>query len=114
MLELTSRQAEIYTFIKERIAEGMPPTIREIGEHCGISSPNGVRCHLQAIQKKGFITMQPFKERTIQLTAALPCLNGGMEDFSDLFAEGNVVSPLLGAYDVRDSRDKLVATVWRI
>ena len=32
-----------------------PPSIRQIGTALGISSTNGVRLHLQALQKKGYI-----------------------------------------------------------
>ena len=34
---------------------GVPPSIRQIGEALGISSTNGVRAHLQALEKKGYI-----------------------------------------------------------
>ncbi|MEZ6140108.1 MAG: transcriptional repressor LexA [Zavarzinella sp.] len=53
---LTKRQAEIYSFILEKIAEfGYPPSIREIGDAFEIVSPNGVVCHLKALEKKGYI-----------------------------------------------------------
>jgi repressor LexA len=34
---------------------GIPPSIRQIGVALGISSTNGVRTHLQALEKKGYI-----------------------------------------------------------
>ena len=43
------------------------PTIREIGTHFGIKSPNGVMCHLLALRKKGHIVWQPGKFRTIRI-----------------------------------------------
>ena len=53
---LTTRQKEIYHFIRKHIEmKGFPPAIRDICEEFGISSPNGVMCHLKALQKKGFI-----------------------------------------------------------
>src|SRR5438132_8921874 len=36
-------------------AKGSPPAIRDICEEFGISSPNGVMCHLKALEKKGYI-----------------------------------------------------------
>jgi repressor LexA len=67
--KLTKRQSEIYEFIRDRIEQrGYGPTVREIGSHFGIRSPNGVFCHLQAIEKKGRITRNKYKSRTIQLT----------------------------------------------
>src|SRR5262249_25586385 len=51
---LTERQREIYDFICTKIDEaGYPPTIRDIGSQFEIKSPNGVMCHLKALEKKG-------------------------------------------------------------
>ena len=67
---LTDRQREVYQFIREKIRHrGYGPTVREIGENFGISSPNGVMCHLKALEKKGLITREPNMSRAIQLTA---------------------------------------------
>ncbi|WP_020473514.1 transcriptional repressor LexA [Zavarzinella formosa] len=53
---ITPRQNEILFFIRDKIVErGYPPSIREIGEAFDIVSPNGVMCHLKALEKKGFI-----------------------------------------------------------
>lgn len=52
--KLTTRQSEIYEFLKEHISSrGYVPSIREIGNHFGIKSPNGVVCHLNALERKG-------------------------------------------------------------
>ncbi len=54
--EMTSRQRQVYDFIAERIeSQGYPPTIREIGDHMGIRSTNGVADHLKALMRKGFL-----------------------------------------------------------
>jgi len=67
---LTSRQAEIYKFIREKIqSRGFGPTIREIAVRFGIHSPNGVVCHLKALQRKGLIKRHPNQSRAIQLLA---------------------------------------------
>ncbi|BBJ27784.1 SOS-response repressor and protease LexA [Athalassotoga saccharophila] len=34
---------------------GYPPTIREISDHFGFSSPSGALAHVEAIEKKGYI-----------------------------------------------------------
>jgi len=53
---ITKRQHEILDFIRDKIENrGFPPSIREIGEAFEIASPNGVMCHLKALEKKGFI-----------------------------------------------------------
>jgi repressor LexA len=65
---LTPRQREIYNFIRSKIqGRGYGPTVREIGLHFLIKSPNGVMCHLKALQKKGLIHREPNMSRAIQL-----------------------------------------------
>ncbi len=66
--QLTERQREVYDFIREKIkGRGYGPTVREIGEQFGISSPNGVMCHLKALEKKGLIIREPNMSRAILL-----------------------------------------------
>jgi repressor LexA len=67
---LTERQQAVYVFIREKIrGRGYGPTVREIGSQFGIHSPNGVVCHLKALEKKGLITREPNMSRAIQLAA---------------------------------------------
>jgi repressor LexA len=69
MDHLTTRQKEVYEFIREKIRNrGYGPTVREIGSHFNISSPNGVMCHLKALEKKGLIVREPNMSRAIMLT----------------------------------------------
>jgi repressor LexA len=66
--QLTDRQRHVYEFIRDKIRNrGYGPTVREIGERFDISSPNGVMCHLKALEKKGLITREPNMSRAIQL-----------------------------------------------
>ncbi|MEI6324666.1 MAG: hypothetical protein WCO91_04390, partial [Gemmataceae bacterium] len=49
---LTERQVTILEFIREKIdTRGYGPTVREIGKAFNIKSPNGVMCHLKALEK---------------------------------------------------------------
>lgn len=58
MTTLTPRQSEILAFIRQHIAQqGVPPTLREIGAHFGIRSPNGVMSHITRLRAKGHLTM---------------------------------------------------------
>lgn len=76
--QLTRRQKDVFLFIREKIENrGYGPTVREIGEEFEISSPNGVMCHLKALEKKGLITREPNMSRAIQLTEAA-CEDRGM------------------------------------
>lgn len=70
---LTTRQREVYDFIREKIhSRGYGPTVREIGGQFEISSPNGVMCHLKALEKKGLISREPNMSRAIQLSTESP------------------------------------------
>ena len=65
---LTKRQREIYEFLRDKIVNrGYGPTVREIGLHFDIRSPNGVMCHLKALERKGLISREQNMSRAIQL-----------------------------------------------
>jgi len=64
--KLTDRQEDILAFIKQFTLEsGYPPTLREIGKHFQISSTFGVKRHLDALVKKGFINIESNASRGI-------------------------------------------------
>jgi len=64
---LTDRQQQILDFISASITErGYPPTLREIGEHFGIRSTNGVNDHLKALEKKGVLRREDLKSRAMR------------------------------------------------
>ncbi len=70
--KLTSRQRSILNYIESRIMrQGHAPTIREIGKKFGITSTNGVRTHLMALIKKGYIKKQEYISRGLELTRDL-------------------------------------------
>lgn len=53
MSDLTKRQQEVLDYIALTIRERQcPPSVREIGKHFGIRSPNAVLWHLRALEKK--------------------------------------------------------------
>lgn len=67
--KLTKRQQTVFNFIRKKIEQdGYGPTIREIAKKMGFASPNGVICHLTALEKKGLITRANNKSRSISLT----------------------------------------------
>jgi repressor LexA len=68
MQGLTKRQEQTLTFIRHSIEErGYPPTLREIGEHMGIKSTNGVNDHLRALERKGYLRREDMKSRALKL-----------------------------------------------
>jgi repressor LexA len=63
---LTARQAQVLEFI--RANSGLyGPTVREIALAFSIRSPNGVVCHLKALEKKGLIKRTPYSSRGIEV-----------------------------------------------
>ena len=78
MQKLTDRQKAVLEFIVESIHDrGYPPTLREIGNHLGIKSTNGVNDHLRALERKGYLTREDMKSRTLRPTSKVATLNGG-------------------------------------
>ena len=67
MKQITDRQKQILTFISDyQESNSYPPTVREIGEHFGVSI-RAVQDHITALQKKGFITQTQKKSRSIKV-----------------------------------------------
>lgn len=66
--KLTDRQKEILDFIQKFIVEnGFPPTLREIASNFGMASTFGVKRHLDALKKKGYLKIESFASRAITL-----------------------------------------------
>ena len=64
---LTARQREALDYITYCLDErGYPPTLREIGEHMGIRSTNGVNDHLKALERKGYLVREELKSRALR------------------------------------------------
>lgn len=77
MSKLTDRQKAVLEFICESIQDrGYPPTLREIGLKLGIRSTNGVNDHLRALERKGFLTREDMKSRTLRPTESTARLFG--------------------------------------
>jgi repressor LexA len=57
MEPLTDRQRRVLQFVVDRCREGRAPTYREIGQALRIASTQGVRRHLEALEKKGYLSM---------------------------------------------------------
>lgn len=63
---LTPRQAAVWTFIRDYLAaNGRPPAVRDIAEHFGIRSPNGAEAHIRAMLRKGVLSREPGRVRTL-------------------------------------------------
>ncbi len=87
---LTDRQQEILDFIQEfASANGYPPTYREIGKHFNIASTFGVKRHIDALVKKGYLTNPSKSSRTI---AVIDDTINKLKQFPD----NMIVLPLVG------------------
>ncbi len=78
--KLTKKQTEVLQFIKKYVVKyGYAPTVREICNGLGLSSPATVHSHLAQLQKKGMITKGKGKFRTLEVLCENEFLNKKIE-----------------------------------
>lgn len=71
MQELTSRQQEVLDFVcRFRDEHGCPPSLREISEQIGTKGTATAKLHLEALERKGFISRRREGSRGIALKHA--------------------------------------------
>ena len=88
---MTLRQEEILKFIYDFIdSNGFPPSYREIGSHFNISSTFGVKRHLDALTKKGYINIDSKTNRSISLTEI------SLSKFNSNKENNSIEIPILG------------------
>ena len=68
---LTAKQEKVLKFIRERVGDSLPPTIREIAGEMGFASTGTVRDYLEALCKKGFLKRESNKSRGIALIGSI-------------------------------------------
>jgi repressor LexA len=65
---ISTRQQEILDYIRDTVADrGYPPSVREIGEAVGLSSPSTVHSHLSTLEATGHLRRDPTKPRAIEV-----------------------------------------------
>lgn len=65
---LTKRQLQVLDCISSTMRErGYPPSVREIGDAVGLTSPSSVHAHLSTLQRLGYLRRDPTKPRAIQV-----------------------------------------------
>lgn len=91
--KITKRQQAVLNDIEQHIREkGYGPTVREVCQDLGLSSPSTVHVHLKALEEKGYIRRDPLKSRSISLTYQVDD-----PDFPAVDYKADVVSvPLVG------------------
>jgi repressor LexA len=65
---ISARQRTILEVIDKQIRErGFPPSVREIGEAVGLTSPSSVHTHLNTLERLGYLRRDPSKPRAIEV-----------------------------------------------
>lgn len=96
--QLTERQQAILTFIEQYISStGYPPTLREIGKKFGISSTFGVKRHLDALVKKGYLNIESNQSRALSI---IDPLVSKVEKLSEKIFEIPVVGRVAAGYPI--------------
>jgi repressor LexA len=81
MTGLTRAQQRVLDFIEEEIRAGRSaPTRREIARRFGFRSHRAAACHLDALNRKGFIDSEPGKARSLRVTSPLAKLRSRIAD----------------------------------
>lgn len=66
---LTPQRRRVLTAVREfRSANGYPPTVREIGAACGLSSSSTVAAHIDWLIRAGLLAGEPKRCRTLRVT----------------------------------------------
>ena len=65
---ITTRQRQILDVIERSMRDrGYPPSVREIGESIGLTSPSTVHSHLRTLTRLGYLRRDPDKPRAIEV-----------------------------------------------
>ncbi len=104
--ELTDRQRQILDLIRSTVAQrGYPPSVREIGDAVGLSSPSTVHSHLSSLAEAGFIRRDPTKPRAIEVVddddGAIPISRAAVRDVP-LVGHIAAGSPILAEEDIEE------------
>lgn len=122
--DLNARQKKILDYIRECINERhLPPSVREIGEAVGLSSPSSVHVHLGKLEEKGYIIRHGSKSRSMSITekgdegqsnaSANSQASAFDKDFSTLPLVGRVAagSPILAEQNIEEEIKLPIALV---
>ena len=72
MTDMTDRQKQVLDFVTAYLAAHQrPPSAWDIANALGLSQTGGVRKHLQALEKKGHLTLAPGTARGIRMSRPL-------------------------------------------
>lgn len=103
--DISDRQRQILELILDTVdRRGYPPSVREIGEAVGLSSPSTVHSHLSALVEHGYIRRDPTKPRAIEVlndSQAGPMQRAAVRDVP-LVGHIAAGSPILAEEDIEE------------
>jgi repressor LexA len=93
---LTVRQRRVLEVIRSAIeSRGYPPSMREIGELAGLSSPSSVAHQLRTLESKGYIRRDPHRPRALEVLAPVQDVVIDETDIGEVRPDPSFV-PVLG------------------
>jgi len=105
MAKLTERQQQVYEYIRQTVtSRGYPPSVREICDAVGLSSPSTVHSHIASLVKAGLLRKDPSKPRAIEIldpAASRPVDESRIRQVP-LLGRIAAGSPILAAEDVEN------------
>jgi repressor LexA len=103
--DISARQREILEIIQRAVADrGYPPSVREIGEAVGLSSPSTVHSHLSALARAGYLRRDPSKPRAIEVIGSGSGTELHRAPVRDVPLVGRIAagSPILAEQDIEE------------
>ena len=68
MLRLNNNQEKILKYLRERVQDGLPPSVRDICYATGIKSTSTVHAHLKTLERDGYISREAGLNRAIHIS----------------------------------------------
>ncbi len=82
---LTARQRKVLEVIRNAVAtRGYPPSLREIGQLVGLTSPSSVAHQLSSLERKGYLRRDPNRPRAIEVIAPDSPAEGTLAPTTDI------------------------------
>lgn len=109
---LSPRQHAILDFIAAyRQVNGLPPTIREIGDNTGISSTSVVNYNLNCLEREGYLVRTGHGSRGLRLTTPL---TNALDDVRTVYAEYKALKDQGSSPRMTGTLHRLVEAVGRM
>lgn len=69
-MKITENERKVFEFIKQRVEEGYPPTVREICSEFGFKSTSTAHRYINSLTEKGFLEKGSKQNRAIRLVGS--------------------------------------------